>query len=83
MKKQSQNSYDHVTDGEVVDNCFRCVVVMATADDVSDELDGAAETPRSRNHVERNRKRARLINVCHPELCSRELPLHVAVRLKT
>jgi len=56
---------------------------MATADDVSDELDGAAETSRSGNHVEWNRKCARLINVRHPELRARELPLHVAVRLKT
>jgi len=71
-----------MTHDEVPDNCFRfIVVVMATADDVSDESDGAAETVWCWYHVERNWQRARLVDVRHPQLGPRKLPLHVAVRL--
>ena len=44
---------DHVTHREVVDNCFRCVVVVAATDDVDNKLSGVAETLGGRYHVER------------------------------
>lgn len=73
-----------MTDGEVAGDCLWLVVVVAAtsaADEVGEERDGATDALAGRQHVEWHRQRARLVDVRHPQLGPRKLPLHVAVRL--